>query len=94
MTNHTPGPWKITKTTHKGEFVNVLTAGEAMEHLFYMEVAPGQKKAEANARLIAAAPELLETLEYLESVLSEQSEETFAMELLRIRAAIAYATGK
>ena len=39
-----------------------------------------------------AAPEMLEVLEYLESILSEEGEEVWELELNRIRTVIAKAT--
>lgn len=60
---HTPGPWKIRRVTHydiriapESEPEHVSIAGMAIwgeEH---------REELEANARLIAAAPELLEAL--------------------------------
>jgi hypothetical protein len=64
---HTPGPWRITlktDTTHYiesehfkiGQAYNKVENGIAAEYVL-------AKEAEANARLIAAAPEMLEALE-------------------------------
>ncbi len=54
---HTPGPWSL----NAGEFVISKTGGEICQ----MNDADGEllDNALANARLIAAAPELLEALE-------------------------------
>lgn len=55
MSKYTPGPWKVERLTHVGTNVfglaNEMTAREFVETNW-----------DANARLIAAAPELLEAL--------------------------------
>jgi hypothetical protein len=62
MTEHTPGPWIIMPTLKGALSINVApsvpvaTVGGAGWHL-------GEKVARANARLIAAAPEMLAALE-------------------------------
>ncbi len=65
MTEHTPGPWSI-ETDVSG--IYVMTPGQGIAKLY--DVTPTQwikdrlmSIGEANARLIAAAPELLEALE-------------------------------
>lgn len=65
MTNHTPGPWKYRQLYADG---NIITEGDYWEIFtyeydvaaFFSRGAPIRK--EADARLIAAAPELLEAL--------------------------------
>lgn len=60
MTEHTPGPWKCDSS-------RVHTSIETNEGLHIAMVSYGNVTMEkhlANARLIAAAPELLEALEY------------------------------
>lgn len=64
-TTHTPGPWRFeprkTSPTHE------ITFGESRFRptciVGYVYKGHGLEVAEANARLIAAAPDLLETLE-------------------------------
>lgn len=58
MTEHTPGPWKITGGT---EVVKRSASGDealitSLEHTAFRE------RQEANVRLIVAAPELLDAL--------------------------------
>jgi hypothetical protein len=56
--DHTPGPWKVYART---EFLHHI--GIKTEHIDPISVAYGSnKEGEANARLIAAAPEMLEAL--------------------------------
>ena len=60
MSKHTPGPWKVTPSNQtSGWGVCIEAPGRIIAKL------TGRKKndKEANARLIAAAPELLEALE-------------------------------
>jgi len=58
MPEHTPGPWKLTRAFGINEWSisGKLYAGR------FIGTARNQQEAEANARLVAAAPELLETL--------------------------------
>jgi len=70
--NHTPGPWhhgKMFETTHDGvdrAFFGIGTE-VAPTHIGYASVTGlvNQAEAEANARLIVAAPELLEACKAL-----------------------------
>ena len=56
MNKHTPGPWVIETT----ETDNIILQGEDSDQIAICDRAFG----DANARLIAAAPELLATLEW------------------------------
>lgn len=96
---HTPGPWVVTP--HPQTHVDVFGVGVirddkefqyALSHTFCYQ------NAEANARLIAAAPELLEALIRLEAELVEDKygecyEPSPFENLALARAAIAKATG-
>ena len=53
--NYTPGPWKVQTFSAKTYMISTFQNGLIAQHV------PG----EANARLIAAAPELYEALENL-----------------------------
>jgi hypothetical protein len=59
---HTPGPWEFDESFPAGAFVTA-TSGEIVADTFF--VAGDTDISTANARLIAAAPELLERLEEL-----------------------------
>lgn len=70
-TQHTPGPWQpFTRyVTAKGRFLaKAFEANDATEQPGFsagQEPQQSQTEAAANARLIAAAPELLAALEHL-----------------------------
>jgi hypothetical protein len=55
-TSHTPGPWKITHDTKSGQFVTETKIRDKTSGV----IATMHINSENNARLIAAAPELLE----------------------------------
>jgi hypothetical protein len=58
---HTEGPWRYQPPLGEGDHA-VLSEKITNFGNFYVAVVHGGKQAEANARLIAAAPELLEAL--------------------------------
>lgn len=101
---YTPGPWRVdprhccdVETLSGVQITAALSEAEVGEEWQIIGPCPSLDEAEANARLIAAAPDLLEalkrTLEYAEDHQAAQpNDETFA-DLALIRAAIAKATG-
>ena len=81
-TEHTPGPWFIddeSQAGYKPTIVNKAAKhGTAEDHIYICDVrGPGRdwktpsKKTEANAHLIAAAPEMLEALKLVDPVIKE-----------------------
>ena len=70
-TTHTPGPWKHREPQMWGEAISIATRGRIYgDGLLVATLDPPQLKEEvamkaANARLIAAAPELLDMLKML-----------------------------
>ena len=87
MTQHAPGQWtanKLSVYTNYGGNKSHKVA-DARQPLFTRECQ------EANARLIAAAPDLLEALAFLEPHLNALP--VFEYERVKIRAAITKATG-
>lgn len=61
---HTPGPWEVGELDHNGQRI---VRGEHIEicTCWHHSVGSIEKEMEANARLIAAAPDLLEALHKL-----------------------------
>lgn len=99
-TKHTPGPWETgTQTKGSTTLVSRIETGFAVAEMRNVHF---REEAEANARLIAAAPELLEALqtfltEYVQLVESGDAGFWNADEeekVIAARAAIAKATGK
>ena len=87
-TKHTPGPWAVYGTLHPGEFI-IHQGGHG---LAVTRRANGSGN--ANARLIAAAPELLEALRKLVAYVDENvASRDVDPHMDRAEAAIAKATG-
>ncbi len=71
---HTPGPWRIGYT---GDRKRILIEGSCPDYFFNLSCAvdcddADQETAEANARLIAAAPELLSAAEAIHECIEWQ----------------------
>lgn len=108
MSKHTPGPWKYWSDNGYGDTRFYIaqedgapyTSGYSDVATLIAETVSGEKKAvqEANARLIAAAPEMLEALEgiadhYDMDGYGEKAWKQLALEMAEIaRAAISKAT--
>jgi hypothetical protein len=108
---HTPGPWRLTLEPTELPGVNVrfcidtdyainIAGGQSQEHLGGASGAIFEEECRANARLIAAAPELLEALKAMLSHTAEldpmqgyRPEEDF-IAVKQASAAIAKATGE
>lgn len=84
-TNHTPGPWRVHAVAGLIQ--------EANGHSIAAYTGTSQDEADANARLIAAAPELLAALEHLLALNSGCAPEEEERGWDQARAAIAKATG-
>jgi hypothetical protein len=87
---HTPGPWRLSA----GDETAVYATGHSNIARTYCGGLTGirLKTAEANARLIAAAPELLAQLQWAETVLKCWIEGSAQLD--SIRATIAKAEGR
>lgn len=97
MTNHTPGPWQAK---HVAPYCWVLYGPEqrriaSTDPSFDDGSEAAPEECEANARLVAAAPDLLAALEASEKVLEEMAFRGWPVgaDLDRVRAAIAEARG-
>jgi hypothetical protein len=69
MSAHTPGPWHWDSDPVKGDQLGrvryrVAALGKTITQLYYSSYEGGPTNAEADARLIAAAPDLYEALKY------------------------------
>jgi hypothetical protein len=81
---HTPGPWISIDNLIGNEDCEIAT-------LWYPEYSPNKhRERRANAKLIAAAPDLLEALQLL---MAQTNSNELAVALDKARAAIAKATG-
>lgn len=91
MSAHTPGPWRVKKATVRGE-VNewYVTDDGGVAVIASCVTDTAGEPSEANARLIAAAPELLEVIDGLLNALPSA---TAHPAIKAARAAIAKATG-
>ena len=94
-TKHTPGPWKVKHSETKDSF-NVI--GTIPGRLYkvcrcpYLRQEWDKKEAEANAKLIAAAPELLEALQELVKLYPHFFPELANENIIKAKAAIQKAT--
>ena len=90
--SHTPGPWEIESSFNPGyKNISAQKHTALAQVVWCMEDEGRSPECEANAHLIAAAPELLEALEAL--VLDESKEYIPTRLWDAARAAIAKATG-
>jgi hypothetical protein len=93
--SHTPGPWKF-----EDEYVRDAT-GEIIADPYTRPTADAGDEMEANAKLIAAAPDMLATLETLVATVDENDDfdsddtgELLNYVMVQCRAIVEIATGK
>lgn len=67
MSQHTPGPWEATFTDYRGAFDPLVMGSDVHEICFVYKHRQDQSVTIANANLIAAAPEMLEVLRWLDN---------------------------
>ena len=92
-TKHTPGPWFMeTWSKFNGEQVTQVSAFSEYGNRT-MQAIVNSGNSEANARLIAAAPDLLEALKEIVSAADGDGWNQLDAGLRKARAAIAKATG-
>lgn len=84
MSTHTPGPW------HVANGCQIRSAKDQIAKAWMMRNGEGL----ANARLIAAAPEMLEALEEIVSAADGDGWSQLDADLRKARAAIAKAKGR
>ena len=89
-TKHTPGPWKLTEHDERSARIE-----SRLEFIARIEgIDWGSEECKANARLIAAAPDLLEALKNLLWQHDNNAGQLCGMALQDARAAIAKAEGE
>ena len=95
-TQHTSGPWNFVRDGFRITLGNEKTSNTTTPHDYMVaEIPDNSFQAEANARLIAAAPELLAALmDYTRFQDYESRPFTLAAIHERARSALAKATGK
>ncbi len=96
---HTPGPWVAWRATMRAMIAEIsATRGEKIWTIAHVDEVDGGDIDAANARLIAAAPDLLAALEtvapILESHFAKSAKGVDGTFLDEVRAAIAKARGK
>ena len=72
MSKHTPGPWVVSRDSGLNIYITQPSELPGRRPGYYAEVrrfTPDTEQVEANARLIAAAPEMLEALEMVRAAL-------------------------
>ncbi|MDX9747441.1 MAG: hypothetical protein RBT57_02970 [Paludibacter sp.] len=87
-TTHTPGPWKTNYSERYPEYDFVTGKNGEIICQFFSKSEEDYSNKEANAKLIAAAPELLEALRELHDLL-EENLPTWYLGLHHIKANIA-----
>ena len=107
MSDFTPGPWLLRTTPTSAGLCHIVSAADWRGAFIYGDglrkgiddALPKAQELAANARLIAAAPELLEALQRIEEYWNQDQNETAMADacwhaINTARAAIARATGE
>jgi hypothetical protein len=92
MSKHTPGPWDDGHH-YQGQLAIQADNGRLVALCGRLALDEAQLENQANARLIAAAPELMEALSLLVAGIEDSVSPTF-VPLAKARDAIAKATGE
>lgn len=92
MTKHTPGPWECTAggfAIHRMTQQGTVEIARTNDSIFD---GPGEEETRANARLIAAAPDLLAACEFALAVAEDRVEGNWDQVMMVMRQVIANAT--
>ena len=93
-TQHTPGPWVIGGQSEAGRYISINGGGKVLARVMFSKPNDPFPSDDANARLIAAAPMLLEALQAAhDDIVSGALDPSDFPWLSKARAAIAKATG-
>lgn len=95
---HTPGPWSVLYSSNVYPSIHAGPTSAPVASLYAHTQSRGERdvfeNADANARLIAAAPVLLEALRETLSCIDQHTDDVVIEPIIRLaRAAIAKATG-
>lgn len=94
---HTPGPWIVQESFNEDRKMHVLGIGpEGYSWIAKIQTVPehGSLENMANARLIAAAPELLQAADYLLSLNREAGQTEWKTAMQSLARAVAKAEGR
>ena len=91
MTKHTPGPWSFSSNLRENGIARIMPSYRQRVCIATIPAGKNADAKEADARLIAAAPELLSQLEFAVALLKPMFEHTAQVE--RMEDAITKATG-
>jgi hypothetical protein len=96
MSAHTPAPWAVDGTLHSGDLDVISADGRIAMIDDSRATGWNEPTIKANARLIAAAPDLLAALQMVEAIWSRDQTANIDPEspLAKVRAAIKKATGE
>lgn len=95
MSGHTPGPWKLRLGTGVQYDYIIETKAGALVAAYPHYIGATKKATKANARLMAAAPDLLAVVKELEESAAYWGEYDVPLGIVdRLRSAIAKATGE
>jgi hypothetical protein len=85
MTKHTPGPWKFKTAANGDNGISAYDTGIFAEAFADVRHAGENNREEAlaNARLIAAAPEMLEALDIVVGCLLWNKQDEASIEVMR-----------
>jgi len=92
MNKHTPGPWSFAMPREDGNYVKIYLHGLGRPDKIKGEDSLAGYCGEANGRLIAAAPDLLEALDDLLAQVEKDAPEWLSLN--QARSAIAKAKGE
>lgn len=70
-TKHTPGPWKVLEIKNDKELMFIVKSEERMIGSFHGFYSDADDKLKADANLLAAAPEMLEALDYAQECIEK-----------------------
>lgn len=96
LSRHTPGPWHWDSDPVKNDPFDrrryrVCATGKTITQIYYSSYEGGPTNAEADARLIAAAPDMLQVLKFVRELWAQDD---ICAEVAAIDEAIATAEGR